>query len=166
MMEFLSHSAARDGRRKGHYISGYVIMPNHIHALLAFRNTQSQSINAMVGNGKRFRAFELVKRLMNAGREDVLTFLSSYVNTTEKQRGKLHELFEPSFDWRECDSRKFIEQKLDFIHENPCRGNWQLVSQPEDYLHSSALFYGTGKQGCCEIISYMELEDVDLTKRL
>ena len=59
-----------------------------------------------------------------------------------------------------------MEQKLDYIHENPCRGRWQLVSQPENYLHSSAQFYATGKQGRYEITSYMELEDVDLTKPL
>jgi hypothetical protein len=28
-------------------------MPDHIHALIAFRNT-GQSINTIVGNGKRF----------------------------------------------------------------------------------------------------------------
>ncbi|MGH2553046.1 MAG: transposase, partial [Chitinophagaceae bacterium] len=26
-------------KSKGHYITGYVIMPNHVHALIAFRNT-------------------------------------------------------------------------------------------------------------------------------
>jgi len=140
-------------------------MPNHLHALLAFRNTQGQSINSIIGNGKRFMAYELIKRLRENGKEDVLNLLSSYVNTTEKQRGKLHEPFEPSFDWKECDSQKLIEQKLDYIHENPSRGNWQLVDQPEDYLHSSAAFYATGKQGIYEVTSYMALEDVDLTKQ-
>jgi len=38
----------------GHFITGYVIMPNHIHALIAFRNTQGVSINSMIGEGKRF----------------------------------------------------------------------------------------------------------------
>ncbi|MEO7991211.1 MAG: hypothetical protein ABI663_16795 [Chryseolinea sp.] len=134
--------------------------------MLAFRNTQGQSINSIIGNGKRFMAYELVKRLRDTGRKDVLKLLSSYVNTTEKQRGKLHEVFEPSFDWKECDSQKLIEQKLDYIHENPCRGNWELVKQPEDYVHSSAGYYATGKQDRYEVTSYMELEDVDFTKPL
>jgi len=43
---------------KGHFISGYVIMPNHIHTLIAFRNT-GQAINTIVGNGKRFIAYEI-----------------------------------------------------------------------------------------------------------
>jgi len=50
-------------KTKGHFINGYVIMPNHLHALIAFRNT-SQSINTIVGNGKRFMAYEIIKRLV------------------------------------------------------------------------------------------------------
>ncbi|MEO5600201.1 MAG: transposase [Cyclobacteriaceae bacterium] len=50
-------------KAQGHYITGYVIMPNHIHALLAFSNTQGVSINAIVGNGKRFIAYEIIKNL-------------------------------------------------------------------------------------------------------
>lgn len=151
-------------KTKKHYIIGYVIMPNHVHALIAFRNTQGTSINSIVGNGKRFMAYELVKSLEDQKRDEVLTLLSSYVNTTEKNRGKRHEVFEPSFDWKECYDEKFIEQKLNYIHENPIRGTWALVAQPEDYIHSSAGFYATGKTGVYEVMNYMELQDVDLTK--
>lgn len=151
-------------KSKGHFITGYVIMPNHVHAPIGFRNTQGKSINSIVGNGKRFMAYEIVKKLEESNKEDLLKLLHSYVNEKEKLKGKLHEVFEPSFDWKDCKSEKFIEQKLNYIHENPCRGKWELVKQPEEYVHSSAAFYSSGKQGVYEVISYMELEDVDLTK--
>jgi hypothetical protein len=141
-------------------------MPNHVHALLAFRNTQGQSINAIVGNGKRFMAYELVQRLQKLGHHDVLTQLSSFVNKNEKLKGKLHEVFEPSFDWKECSSDKFLEQKLNYIHENPYRGKWSLVQQPQDYVHSSARYYLSGQQGIYEVLNYMELENIDLSKAL
>ena len=76
----------------------------------------------------------------------------------------MHDVFEPSFDWKECYSDNFIEQKLNCIHENPCRGKWDLVTQPWDYIHSSAKFYYHGVQGVYPVISYMELQDIDLTK--
>lgn len=47
---------------KGHYIAGYVIMPNHIHVLIAFSNT-GKSINTIIGNGKRFIAYEIINRV-------------------------------------------------------------------------------------------------------
>ncbi len=40
-------------KSKGHYINGYVIMPNHIHVIISFIET-GQSINTIIGNGKRF----------------------------------------------------------------------------------------------------------------
>ncbi len=39
-------------RKNGHYINGYVIMPN-LHALISFSNA-GKNINTIVGNGKRF----------------------------------------------------------------------------------------------------------------
>jgi len=45
------------------------------------------------------------------------------------------------------------------MHENPCKGLWNLAKSPSEYLHSSALFYDTGKHSIYEVINYKELED-------
>ena len=45
-----------------HFINGHVIMPNHVHALISFINT-TQSINTVIGNGKRFMAYEIINQL-------------------------------------------------------------------------------------------------------
>ena len=45
-----------------HRIIAYVIMPNHIHLLLAYRQAD-QSLNKLIGNGKRFLAYGIVKNL-------------------------------------------------------------------------------------------------------
>ncbi|MBI1781398.1 MAG: hypothetical protein HYR66_08510 [Sphingobacteriales bacterium] len=39
-------------KKQGHFISGYVIMPNHLHVMIGFSNTK-QTINTIIGNGKR-----------------------------------------------------------------------------------------------------------------
>jgi REP element-mobilizing transposase RayT len=150
-------------KSQGHFILGYVIMPNHLHALIAFCSSEKKSINTIVGNGKRFMAYDLIKRLEEKGENNLLLELSSYVNKTDRKRGKLHDVFEPSFDWKECYSDTFIEQKLNYIHENPCRGKWTLAKQPWDYRHSSARFYAFGEQGIYDVTSYGEMKDNDLT---
>ena len=150
-------------KSEGHYIIGYVIMPNHIHALIAFKET-GKSINRRIGTMKRFLAYELVQRLEKTGKTDILQVLKSAVNNTDRQRGKLHEVFEPSFDSKECNGEKMINQKLDYMHGNPCKGVWQLVSSPVDYGHSSAKFYITGEQGLYPVTNYMLLGDIDLTR--
>ena len=50
-------------------------------------------------------------------------------------------------------SQKFIEQKVDYIHDNPVRAG--IVSKPEDYLYSSARNYA-GME------SILDIEEVDL----
>lgn len=148
-------------KEKGHYIVGYVIMPNHIHVVIAFSKTD-QLINTIIGNGKRFMAYEMVKRLKAMNKDDILEQLSGWVNKTDRLKNKKHEVFEPSFDRKECYSIAFMKQKIDYIHHNPCKSNMPGVKFPEDYLHSSAGYYYTGEQGVYPVITYMELQDIDL----
>ena len=153
-------------KSKGHYIVGYVVMPNHIHALIGFRNTQGVSINLIIGEGKRFMSYGIIKKLKEKNEIGLLAQLAAQVNGTDRKRGKQHEVFEPSFDWKECRSDKFIDQKLDYLHANPCRGIWNLVKEETAYIHSSAKYYVTGEQGVYAVTNYVELEDIDLTKAL
>ena len=76
----------------------------------------------IIGNGKRFLAYEIIIRLKNAGNPSILKQLEEAVEVTDRKRGKLHEVFEDSFDIKECFTEKFIKQKLDYIHNNPCNG--------------------------------------------
>jgi len=152
-------------KKEGHRIIGYVIMPNHIHAMIAFSQTE-KSINTIVANGKRFMAYEIVKQLKLQGNTAMLKQLESLVNNTDKKRGKLHEVFEPSFDCKEMQSEKFVNQKLDYLHQNPCRYKTILAATPADYLHSSAAQYTGCKNVAYEITTYGALQEIDLTKNL
>ena len=152
-------------KKEGHYVAGYVIMPNHIHALIAFSKTKKNTnINKIIGNGKRFLAYEIIDRLKEAANVSILKKLSDAVEITDRKRGKLHEVYEDSFDIKECLTQKFIKQKLDYIHNNPCSGKWMLAECPENYVHSSAKFYTTGEQGIYPITHVQELMDIDLTQ--
>lgn len=108
-----------------------------------------------MGNGKRFMAYELVKLLKLQGHLEILSKLSSWVNNAQRSINKRHHVFELSFDQKECRSMKFIMQKVNYIHANPCRKN--LVLRPEDYAHSSARYYHKGVQGEYAVIGYWQL---------
>ncbi len=139
------------------------LCPIHLHVLIAFSNS-GKNINKIIGNGKRFLAYEIIKRLKETGHHNILKQLSEAVEVTDKKRGKLHEVFEDSFDIKECMTEKFIRQKLNYIHLNPCSGKWKLAALPEDYSHSSAKFYSTVIQGLFPVTHIMQLMDVDLSK--
>lgn len=123
-----------------HLIAGFVIMPNHIH-LLIYYEKYYQSLNTVIGNGKRFMAYEIVRRLKNLDNKFYLQQLKIAVEPADKTRGKLHEVWQDSFDVKPCIGEQFLLHKLNYIHSNPCSKGWNLCSRPEEYLHSSAAFY-------------------------
>lgn len=141
--------------KNGHGILGFVIMPNHIHLLLYFKK-QTQTLNTVIGNGKRFIGYEIIRRLKTQNENVLLKTLNDAVNTAEQKRNKQHEVWQGTFDAKECRTEAFILQKLNYIHFNPCVERWQLAVKPHEYEHSSALFYQSGKQGKTEVKDYQD----------
>ena len=76
----------------------------------------------------------------------ILYKLRESVIDSDKARGKKHQVFERSFDGKLITNHHFFIEKLNYIHDNPCRGVWKLVENPVDYKHSSAKYYMSGIQ--------------------
>ena len=136
-------------------ILGYVIMPNHIHFLI-FINEKSPNLNLLIGNCKRFLAYEIVKRLTEQKNLKMLSELENAVSNKEKLKGKKHQVFETSFDSKICFTNDFILQKLNYMHQNPMQTKWDLVEDTIEYLHSSAKFYETGEHSIYCVKNYLE----------
>jgi hypothetical protein len=86
---------------------------------------------------QRFIAYEIIKRLEKQNQLGLLQQLQQAVEITDRKRNKLHEVWEDSFvpiviGRKECASDKFIKQKLDYMHNNPCKGKWNLAASPVD----------------------------------
>lgn len=112
----------------GNTIVGYVIMPNHLHMLLHYKEG-GQSLNTIVGNGKRFMAYDIVRRLERQEDHPLLKKLQGAVKDKDKSRGKKHEIWKAAFDAKECRTDDFAFQKLQYIpitlaQEN---GSWRKV---------------------------------------
>jgi REP element-mobilizing transposase RayT len=140
---------------KGHFVTGYVIMPNHFHALIYYSADQ-QKLNTIIGNAKRFMAYEIIKRLSNQNKDAILLRLTNAVSLPARQKGKKHQVWEETFDVKECYSEKFVLQKLNYIHANPCTPRWKLSDRPSNYFHSSAAFYNNGRKGYAGLKDYRE----------
>jgi hypothetical protein len=146
-------------KNDGCHVVGYVIMPNHFHVLLYPTHTGT-SVNKMVGECKRFMAYDIVSGLRKSGKTELLRQLEEGVQQQEKLKGKVHQVFRLSFDARICYSEKMVEQKLDYIHHNPVRGRWNLVDDFTKYPHSSAAFYELGEMGFGGITHYKDLGNI------
>jgi REP element-mobilizing transposase RayT len=125
----------------GNEIEGYVIMPNLVHVLVKIM-AQSPKQAILIMNAKRFLAYEIIKQLELSGNREMLDYFASCARI--KDRAK-HKVFTDGYDSLVIQSLKFFLQKLNYIHNNPCQEKWQLAKSPEEYEHSSAANYTSGK---------------------
>ncbi|MFT6850449.1 MAG: REP element-mobilizing transposase RayT [Sphingobacteriales bacterium] len=125
-------------------ILSYVIMPNHFHGVLHFSNDSKGSINSYLANGKRFLAYDLIKRLGLLENQNLLNELSALLTAGDLSRGSKHKVFKTSFDAKPCSDRSMLLRVMKYIHHNPVKGKWDLAKSHADYPHSSASFYEKG----------------------
>jgi hypothetical protein len=145
-------------RENGCLVLGYVIMPNHLHVLL-YLSHSGTLLNKLVGEGKGFMAYAIVSGLNKAGKHVLLKEPEKGVEPKEKLRGKKHQVFKLSFDARPCYTLAMMEQKLDYIHNNPVSGKWLLVEDFTLYIQSSAGFYELGHKSD-SVVHYKALDAV------
>jgi REP element-mobilizing transposase RayT len=143
-------------KSKGNQVNAFVIMPNHVHLIFSMLQ-EKQSINKMFGNGKRFMAYHLIEILKQQQRLETLRLMADAVSKSDGKKGKLHEVFEPSFDCKEIFTKQFLLQKLNYIHTNPCRTNPPLAAHPTQYMHSSASYYYDNTLGAYAVDNIFEI---------
>ncbi len=137
-------------------VIAYVIMPNHVHVLLHFQKA-GFNLNTIVGNGKRFMAYEIINRLEKMGNTSQLQQLQARLTERERKKGQLHKVFKESFDAKPIFSHRFLLQKINYIHMNPVSGKWMLAKDLISYEHSSASFYERQETGNFKPTHYMDL---------
>lgn len=97
--------------------------------------------SSITGHGDK-----LVKKLKEQNQHEILFKLQEAVISSDKDKGKKHQVFERSFDCKLITSQHFFLEKLNYIHNNPCNGEWNLANSPIGYLHSSAKHYIAGEE--------------------
>ena len=113
-------------------IHAFVIMPNHFH--LIWKISDGFERSEVQGAFFSFTAHAFKKYI----KEHDPDALQSYLVNNADRRFQFWER-EPMV--KECISKPFFRQKLNYIHFNPCQPHWNLAILPEDYKWSSAAFY-------------------------
>ncbi len=116
-------------------VFGYVIMPNHMHLIwtqLALNGKESPA-----GSFAKYTAHQIKTYLQTNNPPQLLNYLSDK-NDRHYQFWKRDPLAIP------LSTIKILEQKLEYIHNNPVAEKWAMCKLPEDYRWSSARFYLKG----------------------
>jgi putative transposase len=114
-------------------LHAFVIMPNHIH--LIFTLSEEEVQEKFQRDFLRFTSQQIIKSMIHGNEEDELL---KYRST---QKDRIYHIWERRPMWIHVENSKILEQKLDYIHNNPLQKKWKLCNSPEDYEWSSASFY-------------------------
>lgn len=136
-------------QNKGMEIFAWCIMSSHVH--LVFRSAGEQKPELLIGDFKRYTSKAIVKAIMENARESRKEFLLGKFSEAGSKASNVNEY---QF-WRhdnnpiELWSNKVIDEKINYIHQNPVEEG--LVFRAQDYLYSSAADYA-GEIGLLEDI--------------
>jgi len=119
-------------------LHGYVIMTNHVHAIIS--HEAHDQIPNIVRDFKRHTATEIKNYLSNLGRFSQLFWVKIFHN---KEQGQ-NKIWQEGYHPEAIKSKVFFDQKLDYIHYNPVKKGF--VVQPEHWKYSSARNYLLGDE--------------------
>lgn len=146
-MQILSENLNFYSKKYGASILGYVLMPNHIHLIIYFI-IGSDRINFM----RDFKKYTSIKI-----RQQIEKYKPNQLETLWHKCGdQNYKIWQDRFDELYLTSRRLLETKLNYIHNNPLQSQWNLAQNPADYPYSSAGFYEKRIQNEVIVQHYMD----------
>ena len=139
-------------KEKGLELYGWCIMSNHVH--LIARSAEGVSLSETLRDFKKYTSVQLIKAIednIQESRKDWM--LSIFKSAGNYNSNNKHYQF-----WRqdnkpvELYSQAVIQQKLDYVHNNPVVDG--LVEESQDYLYSSARNYA-GEKGLIQLYGFL-----------
>ena len=130
-------------QEKGLIIYAWVLMSNHMHALVG--STGENKVSDIWRDFKKFTSkviIDTLKKDPQESRQEWMLNRFEYAARNDKKI-KHYRFWQEGNDAQEIFLADYYDQKLNYIHNNPVKA--ELVNCPEDYRYSSAIDYAGGK---------------------
>lgn len=128
-------------KHKGLLIYAYVLMTNHIHLIV--RMSDSNNLSDVIRDFKSFTSKRLTEAIQQNPESRKMLLLGEFSSKAkELNRSKTYKVWQDGFHPIELTNNNMIDQKLDYIHNNPVVE--EIVVNPENYKYSSAVNYAGG----------------------
>ena len=130
-------------QHKGLIIYAWVLMSNHLHAIVG--TTGENTLSDIWRDFKKFTSKEILNTLQtmpNESRREWMLNRFEYSGKNDKKI-KNYRFWQEGNDAQEVFLNDYFEQKLNYIHYNPVIV--EFVNSPEDYRYSSAIDWAGGK---------------------
>ena len=110
-------------------------MPTHVHLLI--KPAEGQTISANLQSFGSFTAHALLKRLRACQMTAELDYFASH---RQQDATAKHQVWQP-LQAKNVYGPEFLQEKVEYIHNNPIAKKWALVENRADYPYSSACYY-------------------------
>ena len=118
-------------------VYAYCIMPSHIHLIAG---STREPLNGIIRDFKKFTSKALVKMIQENGESRREWLLNKFSFAAKRlKRGENYKLWQDGFHPVELTSNKMMDQRLDYLHNNPVVEEY--VYSAEQWVYSSAGFY-------------------------
>ncbi len=134
-------------QKKGLIIYAWCLMPNHLHMIVSA--SAGGRLSDIMRDFKRHTGKKVIEAIkeINESRDWMVDKFEFAAKIDFKS--KEYKFWQTGFHPILLESGKFIDQKLDYLHENPVATG--LVTEDARYAYSSAIDYKGGK-GLLEVV--------------
>ncbi len=135
-------------QEKGLVIYSWVIMSNHIHFIVSAK--EGFELSSILRDFKKHTSVKIIQAIERNETESRREWMLSIFKQAGKHnsRNTSYQFWRQDNQPKELNGNEMIDQKLDYIHNNPVEKG--IVENAENYLYSSAKDYAGGK-GLLEI---------------
>jgi putative transposase len=124
---------------KGLELCAYCIMPSHIHLIIG-RN-KAPLLNGIIRDIKKYTSIKIIEAIESndeESRKELFLYLFKKAGTYNN-KNTTFQFWQQNNHPIELVTNEMIDQRLDYIHNNPVEAG--IVLSPEHYLYSSAINY-------------------------
>ena len=135
--DIVTESLSYCRQNKGLEVFAYVIMSNHVHVIV---RSKKGKLSDVIRDFKRHTSKKIVTCIIEQSESRREWLLMIFRHAARKhKRNNEYQFWTHENHAIELENSKMIEQRINYIHENPVRAG--IVSNAEDYLYSSARNY-------------------------
>lgn len=146
--DIIVNSLAYSIKNKGLILHAWVIMSNHIHLIVS--TSGKHKLSDIFRDLKKFTSKKIVNEIENNIEESRKRWMLRIFRKhgSRNPNNKEIQFWQQDSHAIELDNNKKIDQRLDYLHNNPIIAN--MVRDPEHYIYSSAIDY-IGEKGLVKI---------------
>lgn len=131
-------------KHKGLEIYAWCLMSNHLHMIAAVKEDSDFTLSDVLRDFKKFTSKQIINNIQDEpeSRRDWLLDKFAFEGRKDSKITN-YKFWQDGNEAKEIHTHDFLMQKLNYIHNNPVKE--MIVSEPQEYLFSSAIDYASGK---------------------